>query len=84
MSNELIERVARAINPNAFDPKHSHIENCDECEWYRDIARKQARDAIEAMRKPTDAMIAAIDTIDESEIELVKQNWQAMIDEVLK
>lgn len=53
----MVERVARAIYFRADDQGDKAWNHCQS--WHRDIAREQARAAIEAMREPTDAMANA-------------------------
>lgn len=76
----MIERVARAI---------SHIEKGSEADWTYFITT--ARNAIAAMREPTDAMIEAGMDYDERELnaslgraptveECQAGEWRAMID----
>lgn len=73
MSNEMIERVARAIYNNA-DPT---------CEWdealNRDIYFTVAKAAIAVMREPTEEMLDAGDV--EGDAEFI---YKRMIDSALK
>jgi hypothetical protein len=63
--SEMLERVAKAIG--------------DENNWMKDDYRKEARAAIEAMRKPTQPMLqAAGDDWCEAET-----SWEIMIDAAL-
>lgn len=52
--NEMIEKVARAIHFRGEDGGDDAWNHCQP--YLRDIAREQARGAIEAMREPTDYM----------------------------
>lgn len=73
--SEMIERVARALAKLA-----------DNDNWNEFVP--DARAAIEAMREPTDAMMAAVDCAGEKADWLSGRAWtaawQAMIDEALK
>jgi hypothetical protein len=71
MSNEMVERVARAI------ALHHDIDGIDS--WWK--YKAGARAAIAAMREPTNAMLW--DAYPE-QIHTAKAIWQAMIDEALK
>lgn len=85
---EPVERVARAIFDHAASKPAGQpawdVASEDVREWVRD----HARDAIRAMREPTDAMVAAgIDDIMAmvgSEHHQVTCIYRAMIDEALK
>jgi hypothetical protein len=68
--NDLIERVARALT--------DHWENLEEKQ--RNYFYQKARAAIEAMREPTEAMIAREDDDGRA---MVIEIWQAMIDAAL-
>lgn len=85
MSNEMIEAVAKAIDPSTMNTK-CHIPNCIECEGNKEIIRKQAKAAIEAMREPTVEMMYSpdIDMSSQHDIPSTKEIWQAMIDAALK
>lgn len=73
MAESMMERVSAAILP-AFD----HIPNKD---YRRVIAGCWARAAIEAMRRPTDEMVAAANRNNHPrDID----TWRTMIDEALK
>ena len=82
-SNEMVERVARAICredasvvPSLGD-MHLHVNNC----WRYFV--RQARAAIEAMREPTEALQAAGAHRRENR-KPVADIWRAMIDEALR
>ena len=82
MPSEMVERVARAIcasNDVDFDSVSEQVkQNC---------RLLDARAAIEAMREPTEAMVAEGLRKPTGMIEwiaAVKVSWQAMIDEALK
>ena len=56
--SEMVERVARALDPDAFAerlPGHEKGQ-CPSCDYRTELAMSQARKAIEAMREPTEAM----------------------------
>ena len=59
MSSEMIERVARVLNKEVFDPEV--LRSYGDLWTYkaRDQVLEKARAAIKAMREPTDAMINA-------------------------
>lgn len=77
--SEMIERVARAIDPAAF--------SYDAIRWYWELwaekrqqkARENAAAAIEAMREPTDEMVE-----EGAGRGNVRVTWSMMIDEALK
>ena len=81
MSDSMIERVARAISD-------AEQENPGD---YNVMRRAQARAAIEAMREPTPAMLAACmtnppglvtaESLDD--LALIGKDWAAMIDSAL-
>lgn len=76
----LVERVARAIDPDAWDTE----KLVGARQFAQAKALRQARAAIEAMREPTEAMILAHSEnggLDFSEH--VKTDWRAMIDAAL-
>lgn len=81
--SEMEERVARAICPWSGKRNADCPNGCRVC-----VAN--ARDAIEAMREPTEGMVTGgrIDLHTNEEGALLaaeaKQVWQAMIDEALK
>lgn len=78
--SQMIERAAQAIcgddNPDNILAIH----------------RDRARAAIEAMREPTKKMLSAggfyhiigAGSVSESDMEIAKREWQAMIDEALR
>lgn len=94
---EIVERVARAIDPLAFHPEE--IEriglNPDRMRLRRNRAEKKARAAIEAMWQPTERMIRAAygddvppdctaeRTIAELKMNKIGVHWRAMIDAAL-
>ncbi|RWF71376.1 MAG: hypothetical protein EOQ34_15630 [Mesorhizobium sp.] len=53
----MIERVARAIHFRGEDGGDDAWNHCQS--WLRDLAREQAKAAIEAMREPTEMMSRA-------------------------
>lgn len=77
--NEMIERVARAIC--LADTGLPEGETADAREWYRCAARA----AIEAMREPTDAMLAegGVAMSFASHPSDANRSWRAMIDAAL-
>lgn len=68
MSNEMIERVARAIEKSAKD-----------CGKGSELFKTMAKDAIEAMREPTEEMIG-----DCPDPDYVITKYKSMIDAALK
>lgn len=89
---DMIEKVARAIDPKAFDLATGH-ENCVDCLFHQREAARRARAAIEAMRQPTKPMLGkGANKIDFHD--LITENrdmrdrmlvaWQAMIDRALE
>ena len=82
MSREMIERVARTLNAEVFDPEVLRVYGDIWAYDSRDKALERARAMIEAMRDPTKAMIAAgwIDKEDVNPDDI----WRAMIEEALK
>ncbi len=75
----MVERVARVFHPNAWDGDAPHLRA-----WSLGIARQ----AIAAMRKPTNPMVTHGRSerdvgSDDSELNVI-QTWQAMIDAALK
>ena len=94
--SEMIERVARAIRPEAFEPitegartagMTEFLEKCRE----RGVeqALKRARAAIEAMREPTEAMVASGESAASFGIgkpkddDAIPRVWRWMIDAAL-
>jgi hypothetical protein len=59
MSNEMIERVAKAMRNSAFNKKE-HTEWDDLGKSVKDFYRTMAKAAIEAMREPTEEMVRAV------------------------
>lgn len=85
MASEMVERVAKAIDPDAFEGcSHGSKGPCLMCAEDVDLALYRARAAIEAMREPTEAMGGAGREIDNYVLRTVESVWQAMIDEALK
>lgn len=80
--SEMVERVARAIAEEINGGKF------DDARWYnddqRDVHRRRARAAIEAMREPTEAMLTAGDSAMIRKDDAAADAWQAMVDEALK
>lgn len=91
---DMVERVARAIDPQAFDGRYpttyppQNIIARDRFlagERRQKKARKQARAVLAALREPTEAMIAAADNLNPGsglpyEPGSPAQVWRAMID----
>jgi hypothetical protein len=88
--SEIVERVARAIYLVPVGGREDpYAQRWDELrEKHQDAFRAIARAAIEAMREPTEAMMAGVDCAGEKAEWLSgkawKVGWQAMIDEALK
>ena len=84
MSNEMIERVARALD--LFIDLDEGCQ-CKQCEYSKALNNRygldQARKAIKAMRKPTSAICAAMRDC-ESGNYTVKEAWKNIIDAALK
>jgi hypothetical protein len=60
MGTEMVERVARALEPSLWSPASGPVVwTAEKREAMRLQARHLARAAIEAMREPTEAMVAA-------------------------
>lgn len=86
----MIERVARAMC--ADDSPHNDWDSRDMSDFTRDAWRKMAKAAIEAMREPTDEMIAAgeaefFEHLPEARdwtLSYTKTAYEAMIDAALK
>ena len=87
--NEMVERVARAIYGNIHSgpipTPWSTVKSFGSEGVWHDLAR----DAIAAMREPTDAMIEVhishVPDVAKSHMRKAhRQTWQAMIDEALK
>lgn len=81
MSDDMVERVARAIFVSA-DDEHNTWPTPDHPE-----CMKMARAALAAMRDPTEAMKAVEGVHWDYSCHVcggLKEGWQAMIDEALK
>lgn len=75
--SEMVERVARAIEPYAWGNKGFNIR--------REVSMDLARSAIEAMRKPTEEMYQAAWNAEVScSYTESAHAWDAMIDAALK
>lgn len=83
----MIERVARAIDPCAWDVM-THDDGCPDCRAAREQARGRARAAIEAMREPTEEMVrmgmTALPNSTPGRHQKTGWVWDAMIDAALK
>jgi len=85
--SEMIERVARALCrqyelDDGFSPEQA--DRAAAGDMHRNFI-KAARATIEAMREPTDEMLAAGCAGDqEGSFSKSRMDWQAMIDEALK
>ena len=86
--SEMVERVARAIDPVAYRMRGLHSTRN---RWPQ--VRKNARAAIEAMREPTKEILQAAHDgplmadehhMDEKTERWLTEMWQAMIDEILR
>lgn len=80
MSNEMVERVARAIDDSLTGEVEMVVAG-----YF--ALRAAARAAIEAMREPTDAMVKGSDWVRpmyDDPIPSPTEYYQAMIDEILK
>lgn len=98
--SEMVDRLARIINPAAFEdcvPGHREGE-CEDCDESREEVKDRARQVLEALRVPTEAMSRkgfAANTFTNliqccaSPTRLARVTlpaepvWQAMIDEAL-
>ena len=78
--NEKLEQVARGIHLRRANSRHTKWEDCSE--EYRTGTMRDAHAAIEAMREPTDAMIAAAQAVGIDQDP--RDYWPAMVDEALK
>lgn len=79
-----IERVAKAICPDDFNRLPGHRQGeCSYCDDQRDMVRKQARAAIEALKQSID-----VDKYDERLMNCFRcasvQEWNAAIDYCIK
>lgn len=86
--NEMIERVARVIAPEAFDrtafdARADYFTKPGDFEAGQERARAKARAVIEAMREPTEAMMGALAHVAGC-IHMPEPGWRAAIDEALK
>jgi hypothetical protein len=86
--SEVVERVAQIIAPEAFEPCENG-EACPFCQSSRDVARAKAREVLEALREPTEAMAwAAFDLAGDRYNPMMANQaeacWRAMIDAALK
>lgn len=84
--SEMVERCAQALLNSVVKTWNGINKPWDEAEeWSRDIARKNARAVIEAMREPPEAMMNTMFNICSSETQTgCRQIWDIMIDEALK
>jgi hypothetical protein len=80
MSEEMVERVARALADGAHCPSQCSTYCGDKTAC---VARAAARAAIGAMREPTEAMVAAGDP-HTSDFGTPDGVWRAMITAALK
>lgn len=93
--SEMVERVAKEIH---YEMCSTGIGSLSMCSWPPSdqkraaAVRKIARAAIKAMRKPTRRMLSAggfyhiqgAGSVSETDMEIAKREWQAMISEALK
>ena len=86
MGENIVERVARIIDPHAFDPQEktrlAHLFGCFKTATERQsearaIAMGTARKILAALREPSDAMIEAGEMCDAADV------WRSMIDAAL-
>lgn len=82
MSQSIVELVAKAIDPSTMNTK-CRVPNCIECEGNKDIIRKQAKAAIEALREPTDEMLLATQVLPYKDIMANKKIYKQMIEAAL-
>lgn len=71
-----VEAVARAIDPDAFNPNAVNV-------WRRSSAIARARAALAALRTPTPAMVEAMDRAARDN-GLWADLWQAAIDAAME
>lgn len=81
----MIEKVARAINPDDFSIECSVGPDCSACKAIKNVAMENAKAAILAMREPSEGMIEAgsahmLDDGDKVSLDI----WHIMIDAALK
>ena len=76
--NEMVEKVARAIDPNAWNDWY--YPEKQRADW-QSFARNRARAAIAAMREPTKAMFEAVATEGYSDDAI--PGWDIMINAAL-
>lgn len=83
--NSMVERVARAIHFRGDDQGNDAWNYCQP--WLRDVAKEQARAAIEAMREPDrDTLARALHDIEDrrgamrESVQVFREFHRAMID----
>ena len=84
MVNEMLERIARALEPTAFKKTESLPWNEMDLEAEATViqARIDARIAVQTIREPSEAMMrAAGEAVGPHH---AKRIWQAICDEILK
>ena len=82
-SENMVERVARAIDPECWAEPGLTRAELENCHIRRQKANWQARVAIQVMREPTDAMIEAGYIYFGGERCSPDESWEAMIDAAL-
>ncbi len=85
MSESMVDKVAKRLNPRAFEIFEANPIGSLErglAITQMSAARIDARTAIAAMREPTEDMLIAGSKIDTETLEW--DTWQAMIDAALK
>jgi pentatricopeptide repeat protein len=76
MSDNMIERVAKAIHPHLWEDGGFLTE--DTKAWMRESALRSACTAIEAMREPTEHMLDVGTFCCEGHTELAMELWREM------
>lgn len=86
----MIEKVARDIDPFAFNINCSVGPDCPECNRIRKVTKDEAKLAIEAMREPTDFQrneyfrMKKASGCSERDSVFMDAEWERMIDAALK
>jgi hypothetical protein len=88
--SEMLERVAKAIDPDAFAPRAPghEVGKCPDCDAHVTAAMERARAVIEALREPTPDMLADEDVSASwrgcPTCIGLRDGWRTMIDIALK
>ncbi len=87
--SEMLDRIARAIDPDRFDEFQTHDDTCPDCRAGREAVRARARKVLDALREPTEAMMWAGYNEYEAEKDSILgpapvPMWRAMIDRALQ